>query len=149
MITKVQIDQFFSSPVALAGVSRNPKKFGYMAFQTMLEKNRYDLYPVNPNAGEIAGKKCYPDVASLPSQVQSILIMTGKQQTAEVVKQALAKGLKNIWLQQGSENPEALKFAREAGVNLIHGKCIMMFAEPRGIHKFHRSIVKFFGGLPK
>jgi hypothetical protein len=32
---------------------------------------------------------------------------------------------------------------------VVHGYCIMMFARPFGFHKFHRTIMRLFGKLPK
>jgi hypothetical protein len=39
MVTRKQIEEFLGSePVAMAGVSRNPKKFGFAAFEELKEK---------------------------------------------------------------------------------------------------------------
>ena len=55
-----------------------------------------------------------------------------------------------IWIQQKSETPEAVKAVGDAGIPLIHNKCIFMFADPvTGPHGFHRFFVKLFGGYPK
>jgi uncharacterized protein len=150
MVTNAQIDQFFSCPVALAGVSRNTRKFGYQVYKTLADKKKYTLYPVNPNADEIDGQKCYRDIMSLPADAQSIVILTRKDKTEEAVRQAVQRGMKNIWIQQMGHTFDALRIAKESGANVIFGKCIMMFGEPvAGVHKFHRSIYKLFGRLPK
>jgi hypothetical protein len=40
MITKEQIDEFYSqSKIAMIGVSRNTKKFGYTAYSELKKKN--------------------------------------------------------------------------------------------------------------
>jgi len=65
------------------------------------------------------------------------------------MKQTVDKGINNVWIQQQSETPEALKLGKENGINTIHHQCIFMFTQPTGIHKFHRGIKQFFGGLPK
>lgn len=151
MITKSQIDIFFKSNViAIAGVSRNPKKFGNVAFKAIDDKKKYTLYPINPNTVEINGQKCYRDIISLPEDVGSIILIMQKEQTTAAVKQAIDKGIKNIWIQQKCDTPEALKLAADSGANIIYGKCIMMFADPvSGFHRFHRSVMGFFGKLPK
>jgi uncharacterized protein len=149
MVTAKQIDEFLSAKqIAMAGVSRNPKKFGYVAFKELREKG-LELIPVNPNATEINGIKAYNSVATLPEGVESLLVMTPKPQTAAVVKEARAKGIKNIWIQQMSDTPEALRELEGSGINVITKECIMMFQNPTGIHKFHRSILSLFGRLPK
>ncbi|MFN8242010.1 MAG: CoA-binding protein [Bacteroidales bacterium] len=149
MATLRQIEDFIAAqPIALAGVSRNPKKFGYVAFKELKEKG-LDIIPVNPSADEILGTRVYPDINSLPGNTKGIIVMTRKDQTGEVVKTALARGIKNIWIQQMSETKEAIADAKDNGANLISGQCILMYYKPNGFHKFHGAIKKFFGGYPK
>jgi len=144
-----QIESFIASePVAVVGVSRNPKKFGYTAFKELKEKG-LKVIPVNPSATEILGTKSYPDVTSLPSEVGGVIILTKKEETARIVRDARAKGIKNIWIQQYSDSKEAIKELEGSDINYITGECILMFYKPHSIHKFHRAILKFFGKYPK
>lgn len=150
MVTKKQIDDFYAcNPIAVVGVSRKKQKFGYQVYYELKKKGK-TILPVNPNTDKIDDDVCYRDVLSLPENVSAVVLLTRKEQTATVIKDVLAKGIRNIWIQQGAHTPEALELVKQADVNLIHGKCIMMFAEPvGGIHKFHRSLMKLFGMLPK
>jgi len=113
-----------------------------------LNTNGYDLLVVNPNMHEIDDKLCYPDLAEIPSYMRNLLIVTHKSQTLSIVKDAVKKGVKKIWIQQHSETEEAIAFANENGISLIIGQCIMMYVNPKGIHKFHRTIKHIFGKLP-
>ena len=149
MVTQQQINDFLANDsIAMAGVSRNPKKFGYTAFKELRGKG-LNLVPINPSAVEIDGEKVYHSVAELPEGVNALLVMTKKDKTLEVVKSAKEKGIKHIWIQQMSETPEALAELDNSDVNLISKQCILMFHEPHSIHKFHRNIKKFFGRMPK
>lgn len=149
MVTLNQIQEFFASePIAMAGVSRNPKKFGFAAFRELKEKG-LNLIPVNPHASEIHGSKVYPDVMSLPDNVKGLIIMTAKDQTAGVVRQAKEKGIRNIWIQQMAENKEVLAEIEGSGLNVITKECILMHYKPHSIHKFHAGIRKFFRSFPK
>jgi uncharacterized protein len=149
MITKQQIEQFLAGqPIAMAGVSRNPKKFGRVAFEELSRKG-LKLIPVNPNMDSINGTTCYANLNQLPADVTSLLIMTKKDQTARVVQDALDRGIRNIWIQQASDTPEALALLRGKDVNLITRQCILMHYKPDSFHKFHRNLKRFFGGLPK
>ena len=149
MTTLKQINDFIDAqPIALIGVSRNPKKFGYSAFKELKEKGM-KIIPVNPQADEILGEKVYPSVSMLPSDVQGIIIMTKKDKTASVIREAKEKGIKQIWIQQMADSKEALAELKETDINYIAGECILMHYKPHSIHKFHRSIKKFFGLLPK
>ncbi len=78
MVTLQQIEDFLGSgPIAMAGVSRNPKKFGFAAFKELKEKGM-NIIPVNPHADEIHGSKVYHDIKSLPDDVKGLIVMTGK-----------------------------------------------------------------------
>lgn len=149
MITKQQITDFLANdPIAAAGVSRNPKKFGYSVFKELREKG-LNLIPINPNTDEIDGVKTVPSVNHLPENVKALYITTGKENTLEVVKQAKEKGIQHIWIQQTADTPEALAVFDGSDVNLIYKQCILMHHKPHSIHKFHRNIKGFFGKLPK
>jgi predicted CoA-binding protein len=144
-----QINQFLENqPIALVGVSRNPKKFGYTAFKELKEKGM-KIIPVNPEADEIMGEKSYRNVTTLPGDVKGIIVMTKKEMTASVVREAMAKGIKSIWIQQMADSREAVNELKGSDVNFITGECILMHYKPHSIHKFHGSLKKFFRMFPK
>ena len=149
MTSQKQIDQFLAiKPIAIAGVSRNPKKFGRVAYEELTRKGLV-LIPINPNLDEINGTKCYPSVSVLPDEVNGLIILTKKDQTAAVVHEALSKGISNIWIQQHSETPEALALLKDKDLNVITKQCVLMHHKPDSFHKFHRNLKRFFGGMPK
>jgi predicted CoA-binding protein len=149
MASLKQIEEFLSStPIAMVGVSRNPKKFGHAAFKELREKG-LELIPVNPVAEEVLGVKAYKDIASIPSPVNGVLIMTKKDQTAIVVRDAKARGIKNIWIQQMADSKEAMKELEGSDINYVTGECILMHYKPHSVHKFHKAIRKIFGVFPK
>jgi predicted CoA-binding protein len=149
MTTLKQINEFLDSqPIALVGVSRNPKKFGYTAFKELKDKGM-KIIPVNPNADEIMGEKSYSSVKMLPPEVQSIIVFTKKDQTASVIREAKEKGIKKIWIQQMADSKEALAELKDSDINYITGECILMHYKPHSIHKFHGSLKKLFGRYPK
>lgn len=139
------IDQFLTSKkIAIAGVSRDPKKFGNLLFLTLLNKG-YEVYPINPNADDIEGHTCYHHVKELPEDVKFLLVATNKDDTELVVREAIEKGLKNIWIQNGCESDAAIKLAHDNKINLISSCCILMYAGPKGFHKFHMVLSKWIG----
>jgi hypothetical protein len=150
MTTLNEIQDFLETKkMAVAGASRNPKKFGGAIFKA-LKENGFELYPVNPNADEVQNVKCFKSIADLPNEVTHLYIVTPKSETQQVVDAAIKKAIKKIWMQQKSETPDAVKSVEEAGIEFIHSKCLFMFLEPvGGPHAFHRFFVKMFGGYPK
>lgn len=149
MTTLKQINEFLDSqPIAMVGVSRNPKKFGYAAFKELKDKGM-KIIPVNPATDEIMGEKSYANVSLLPAEVKAIIVLTKKEQTAQVIKEARQKGIKQIWIQQSSDTKEAIDELKGSDINYITGRCILMHYKPNGMHKFHGSFLKFFGRFPK
>lgn len=149
MIALSQIEEFLNSePLAMVGVSRNPKKFGFTAFRELKEKGM-NLIPVNPHATEIHGSKVYPDIKSLPKEVRGLIIMTKKDLTASVIREAKESGLKQIWIQQMADSKEAVNELKGSDINFITGECILMHYKPHSIHKFHAGLRKFFRRFPK
>jgi len=150
MTTLKDIQDFLGpKKLAIAGASRDPKKFGGTIL-TELAKRGYELFPVHPEAEEINGVPCYKTIAALPEGVDHLFITTRKNQTTDLVEQALKRGIRMIWIQQHSETPQALELAGKNGVPVISGRCIFMFMEPvSGPHAFHRWLSRVFGSYPK
>lgn len=134
--------------IAIAGVSRNEKKFGFIVYKTLL-KNGFNIYPINPKTTLINKKICYKTLSDINEKVDHLLIVSPKTQCLGLVNEAIEKGINNIWIQQGCDTSEAISTAKNAGINLISKKCILMFTDPKGIHKFHKTLSKLFGFYPK
>lgn len=131
--------------LALAGVSRQKQKFGNSLYKT-LTKRGYSIFPVHPELLEYEGTKCFSHVSDLPAETDGLIICTAPDQALILINEAVAHGIKQIWLQQGAENPELISSFNDKDINLITGKCILMYAEPvTSFHKFHRGLAKLFG----
>lgn len=115
-----------SATYAVAGASANPKKFGNRVFQALLQSDRA-TYPLNPTASQVAGCQAYPSIAELPVVPDAVSVITPPSITRQIVADAIAAGVKHIWMQPGAEDAEASRLAREAGINLIDdGSCILV-----------------------
>ena len=149
MNTKENIREFLSQQsIAVAGVSRNGKKFGNSVYKELKNKG-YRTFAVNPNAGEIDGEKCFASISDITEKVNAAVIVVPKTETEKVVRNAVSSGVSNIWLQQGSETDDAINYCVQNQVNLIYGECILMFAEPAAFfHKAHRWVNGILGKLP-
>lgn len=135
--------------LALAGASRNAKKFGNYLLKEMLAKG-YDVMPVHPQASQLEGVPCAPSLAALPRPAGGLVLVVKPEQAPQLVREAAAAGITRIWMQQGASSPEALRLCEELGITAIHGECLLMFAEPvKGMHGFHRWLWGFFGKLPR
>ncbi len=149
MTTKAAIDSFLSQPtIAVVGVSRNPNKFGNIAYRELKAKG-IKVFPINDKAEQVEGDRCYPDLNSLPVKASGIVVSVPPPQAEKVVEQAFNAGILNVWLQQGSESPASLQFCKDHNVNVISGECILMFAHPKFPHTAHRWLWGVIGKLPK
>lgn len=150
-MTKLELIKDFltkDSPIAVAGVSRNHKKFGRQVFDK-LSALEYQLFPINKYCTKIGNVNCYPNVESLPPGIDKLLILTPKVFTDEIVENAHKKGIKKIWVQQMCDTDNTLILASKLGISLIINECIFMFAEPKGIHRVHKTFKMIFGTLPR
>ncbi len=149
-ITQQQISRFVAGEtIAIAGASRNEKCFSAEVAKHLKELD-YKLWLINPNYETNDIENCkVQSIEKLPDTVNHLLVLTPATETGKVVQQAIEKGIDNIWIQQKSETSEAIELALAHKVNLIHHQCIFMFTRPTGIHKFHYTIKRVFGSLPK
>jgi predicted CoA-binding protein len=127
-----QIDEFLAGKrFAVVGASKDRAKYGNKVLRAYLQNN-LDAVPVNPNADEVEGLPAFRDLASVPGPIDSVSIITPPSVTESVVKQALALGIKNVWMQPGAESRAAIDSARQAGVNVISGgPCLLVTLEFR------------------
>jgi predicted CoA-binding protein len=149
MTSKKLVEDFLSEKnIAVVGVSRTGKGFGYAAYKELKSKG-YNVYPVNPNAHDIEGEKCYPSLLALQGKVDAAVLVVPPFVAREVVKDAHSAGIKKIWMQQGSESEEAVTFCEETGIDVVQKECILMFAEPSAfIHRAHKWVWGVIGKLP-
>ena len=112
---------------AVAGASNRQHKYGNKVFRALLAADR-ETYPINPQQNEIEGHQAYPSIVDLPLVPEAVSIITPPEVTRRVVADAIAVGVKQIWMQPGAEDEQASESAREAGLNVIDdGSCILVF----------------------
>jgi predicted CoA-binding protein len=74
---KEAASQFLANKrIAVTGVSRSPKDHGANTVFKRLRDRGYDVFPVNPNADEVEGARCYHDLKSIPGGVDAVVIAT-------------------------------------------------------------------------
>ena len=61
--------------IAVAGVSRNKNEAANAVYRK-LRGAGYEVFAVNPNAGEVEGDPCFPDLGSVPGGVDGVVIAT-------------------------------------------------------------------------
>ena len=110
---------------AIVGASRDPQKYGYQVYKD-LKNAGYEVYPVNPNADEILGDKCYPSLENLPKKPDVVDVVVPPKVTEQLVETCKKLGITKVWMQPGSESPTAIKFCEENSIQVVHGVCVMI-----------------------
>jgi predicted CoA-binding protein len=109
--------------IAVVGASANPERPSYQVSSYLMEKG-YQIYPVNPKAGEILGRLSYPDLSSIPEAVEVVNIFRRSEDVMPIVDEAIKIGAKAVWMQAGVINEAAAARARDAGLLVVMDKCI-------------------------
>ncbi|HEV7679816.1 MAG TPA: CoA-binding protein [Candidatus Dormibacteraeota bacterium] len=149
MPSKKTIDEFLAQKhVAFVGVSRNPKQFANAIYRELCDGGR-TLYPVNrnPEVTTIEGDRSYQRLADVPDPVDGVFVMVAAKDAADVVREAVARGIPRVWLHRGlgpnSVSAEAVAICAENGVDVVDGACPLMFVEPVGfIHRIHHGLAR-------
>ena len=110
--------------VAVVGLSHDEKKSSYQVAK-YLKEHGFEIYPINPKYENILGKKCYPSLLAVPARIEIVDIFRRPSAVPEIVEEAVRCGAKVIWMQLGIVNNEAARRAREAGLKVVMGQCIM------------------------
>lgn len=86
---------FHPRSVALIGASRDPKSIGYRLLEA-LRANEFQgtIYPVNPNASEIAGVPVYHSVHAIPDPIDLAVIAVPRQDVLSVVDECAGKDVR-------------------------------------------------------
>jgi predicted CoA-binding protein len=109
--------------IAVVGISYNPERPSNFVAK-FLEEHGYSIIPVNPNLTEWDGKKCYPDLLSIPVKVDVVDIFRRPEAIPSIVDEAIAIKAKAVWMQEGIVNEEAAVKAHEAGLEVVMDRCM-------------------------
>ncbi|CUS81390.1 hypothetical protein JGI7_01969 [Candidatus Kryptonium thompsonii] len=109
--------------IAIVGISNKPDRDSYIVAEYLLNHG-YKIIPVNPNIDSIFGLKAYPDLLSIPDEIDIVDIFRRPEFVDEVVEQAIQKKAKVVWMQLGVVNERAAKRAQDAGLKVVMNKCI-------------------------
>jgi uncharacterized protein len=140
--------------IAVTGVSRTPAAHGGNVVYQRLRDRGYEVVPVNPNAEEVEGDRCYPDLAAIPGGAEAVVIATRPEHAEATMRECAELGIRRVWMHRsfgaGSVSSAAAALGRELGITVIDGGCPLMF-EPAsdGGHVLLRGICRLTGSLPR
>jgi uncharacterized protein len=140
--------------IAVTGVSREPKGHGSNVVYQRLRDRGFEVFAVNPNAAEVEGDTCYPDLASIPGDVEAVVIGTRPEIAEQTMRECVDLGVKHVWMHRGpgagSVSESAAAYGRERGVSVIDGGCPCMFGPTADLgHRVMRVALTLNGNVPR
>ena len=138
--------------VAVAGVSREPGQAANAVYRKLRDSG-YEAFPVNPNAPQIEGVRCYPDLASIPGTIDGVVVATRPEVSVELIRQCSERGITRAWLHrsfgEGSVSEAAIRECEARGVQCIVGGCPLMYCAPVDFgHRCMRWWLRRQGRIP-
>ena len=115
-----------NTTIAVVGLSPKIERPSNRVAQYMLETG-YQIIPVNPGHHQILNQPCYPDLLSVPGNIDIVNIFRRSEQVLPIVQDAITKKAKVIWMQEGIINEEAAKLAKKQGLFVIMDRCIKIY----------------------
>ena len=111
--------------IAVVGLSSKPDRPSHEV-ASFLQERGYRIVPVNPNETEVLDERAYPSLLDVPASIpiEIVDVFRRAEETPGVAEQAVRRGAKVLWLQQGIVNEDARRIAEEAGLTVIMGVCI-------------------------
>lgn len=138
--------------IVVAGVSRSGSAPANAIFRKLVAAG-HEVVAVNPNARELEGQACYPDVGSVPGPVHGVVVATHPAAALDTVRAALDRGIRHLWFHRsfgtGSVSDDAVEECRARGVDPIVGGCPLMYCQPvDGAHRCFRWWLNLRGRVP-
>jgi predicted CoA-binding protein len=113
--------------IAVVGLSPKPHRDSYRVSQYM-QSQGYRIVPVNPSASEVLGERCYATLsdAAAHERIDLVNCFRNAEDIPPIADEAIAIGAKGLWLQLGIEHDQAADKARQAGLQVVQNRCIMV-----------------------
>ena len=112
--------------IAVVGLSDKPNRASH-GVSKLMQQWGFKIVPVTPKPqAEILGEPVYPDLASVPREIDLVNVFRRSEEAGEVVDQAIARGAKFIWLQLGIVDEAAAARAHAAGIPIVMDRCLMV-----------------------
>ncbi len=148
------MNNFFNpKSIAVIGASRTPGKVGYDILKNLIQYGfEGAIYPINPGADNILGRKAYPSLLDVPDNIDLAVIVVPPKNVLEVINQCGAKhidsaiiitaGFKESGIEGLKLETEIVNKAKELGMRFIGPNCL-------GVIDTHSKMnASFAAGMP-
>jgi predicted CoA-binding protein len=113
-----------SKTVAVIGISPKEDRPSY-GVASYLKSKGYRIIPVRPDGDKILGEKVYHSLTEIPREIEIdvVDIFRKSEDVPPVVEEAIHRGAKVVWMQEGIINQEACTKAEKAGLKVVMDRC--------------------------
>ncbi len=110
---------------AVVGATENKDKWGWKILKSLKDAG-LEVFPVNPKYDEIDGMACYKDLDSIPKIPSMVITVVPPKVTLEVLTKCSELGIKQVWMQPGSESEEAIEFCNKNDIKATYNACFVV-----------------------
>ena len=107
---------------AVVGCSPDPGRDSHR-IAALLKSRGFRVIPVNPEATEILGERCFASVRDVGEPVDVVDVFRRSSAAGAHVDEAIEIGARAVWLQLGVIDEAAAERARAAGLRVVMDRC--------------------------
>jgi len=111
--------------IAVVGISPREERDSHRVAR-YLQRVGYHIIPVNPRLTEVLGEPCYPDLASVPEEVDLVDVFRAPEEAPAISRDATRIGAETLWMQLGIVSDEAAGIAGSAGLQVVMDRCLKL-----------------------
>ena len=111
--------------IAVVGISPREESDSHRVAR-YLQRVGYHIIPVNPRMTEVLGEPCYPDLASVPEEIDLVDVFRAPGEAPAISRDAVRIGAESLWLQLGVVSDEAATIAGGSGLQVVMDRCIKL-----------------------
>ncbi len=114
-----------SKTIAVIGISPKEDRPSYIV-ASYLKSKGYRIIPVRPDEEWILGEKVYRSLLEIPKEIRVdvVDIFRRSEDVPPIVEEAIQRGIKVVWMQEGVIHKEAGEKAEKAGLKVVMDRCM-------------------------
>lgn len=112
--------------IAVVGLSAREDRPSHRV-AAYLQAQGYRIIPVNPGLKEVLGERAYGSLEEIPGEIEVdvVDVFRRPEDVPPIAQQAIARGAKVLWLQEGIINEQAAFSAERAGLWVVQDRCML------------------------
>ena len=159
-MTSQDLDSFLAPrSIAIVGASSNPAKIGAVPVRYLIEQGYAgDIYPVNPRAAEIAGRRAYASLRGIGRPVDLAILAVPAAGAEAALDDAINAGVRNLvmfsagFAEAGAAGEAAQQRiadrARAAGIRVLGPNCLGFMNLAQSVYATFSPVVSTGTAMP-